>query len=187
VPGSHNLLAADNGWDDIDLAEAGLDAAAVPHDEINLVDPFGRSTESSTQPSSASHSYSHFGWPYCYDNGKVTPGYEQFPVDCRDYSEPLLLLPAHSAPLAMLVHNGQLLVNLHGFEVGGRRTLAFELSENGLPIGPSKVLVDWNFNGHFGYLWGRPFGLATLSPSELLVTDDWNHALLLVVQHSKDQ
>jgi len=84
----------------------------------------------------------------------------------------------------MLIHNRKLLVNLHGFEEGGRRTLAFELSEQGLPIGPGEVFIDWNFNDHFGYFWGRPFGLARLEPSKLLITDDWNHALLLVVQRS---
>ena len=178
VPGSDRLLAADNGWDDIDLAQTGLNPATVPHDEINLVAPGEHPAHQTSR---------HYGWPYCYDDGILTPGYENFTLACDKYSDPLLLLPAHSAPLAMLIHNKQLLVNLHGFEVGGRRTLAFELNEQGLPVGPGDVFIDWNFNDQFGYLWGRPFGLSKLGPSELLVTDDWNHSLLLVVLRTKDQ
>ena len=173
VPGSANLLAADNGWDDIDLEGSILTAAELPHDEINLI-------TLSDRP--GINKGTHFGWPYCYDSGSLTPGYEGFSIDCQTYREPQVLLPPHSAPLAMLVHNNQLLVNLHGFEVGGRRTVAFRLTENGLPTGPAEVFIDWNFTNQFGYLWGRPFGLANLGPSTLVVTDDWNHALLLVVQ-----
>jgi len=172
VPGSGNLLAADNGWDDIDLEATALSSSKVPHDEVNLIEI--SDSEVNNQPL-------HYGWPYCFDRGAVTPGYEAFSIDCAAYQQPLLLLPAHSAPLAMLIDNNQLLINLHGFEIGGRRTLAVGLSANGLPTGAVKVFIDWNFPNQFGYLWGRPFGLAKLGPRALIVTDDWNHALLKVV------
>ncbi len=175
VPGSTNLLAADNGWDDISLEGSELTAAEAPHDEINLLELSDQSTSSVD---------AHFGWPYCYDRGALTPGYAGLSIDCQNYREPLLLLPPHSAPLAMLIHNDQLLVNLHGFETGGRRTLAFQLGKKGLPTGPAEVFIDWNFTDQFGYLWGRPFGLARMGPSTLVVTDDWNRALMLVVQRS---
>ena len=59
----------------------------------------------------------HYGWPYCYDNGKLSPGWKGLPMaNCADarYTAPALLLPPHAAPLAMLWYEGSMFPLLQG-------------------------------------------------------------------------
>lgn len=164
---AQQMLAADNGWDDIALGDTPYNDDDHPADEINLL-----------------HSGQHYGWPYCFGNGDLTPGYETRAIDCRDYQQPLILLPAHSAPLAMLFTKQHLVVNLHGYRTGGQRTVLFALNERGIPHGSPETLVHWRYPHLPNNSGGRPFGLALMTETtgfqQLAITDDWNHALLLV-------
>jgi len=156
------LVVADNGWDQIDLVDTKFQYASTPHDEINIVD-----TNTST----------HFGWPYCFDTASITPPYRRFVGSCKDYQPPLLLLPAHSAPLAMIYFDEKLWVNLHGNNDGGGKTVSFKLSDTGLPLSAPDTQINWR---GLGMPLGRPLGLAKTSQGELLVSDDWNHQLIKI-------
>lgn len=154
---------ADNGWDQVGLDDTQLEYDTTPRDEINIIDLAKTS---------------HFGWPYCFDNTSVTPPYQRHKLSCDAYQAANILLPEHSAPLSMLTFGKELLVNLHGNNNSGAKTIAFTLDENGLPVAPSHVKVNWQTQGAN---LGRPLGLTKLSNDELLVTDDWNHQLIRLV------
>ena len=162
-PDETKLISADNGWDQINLGLVGLEYDETPHDEINVIDL---------------SQAEHFGWPYCYDQGSVSPPYRIFVDDCDQYRSPDVLLPAHSAPLGMLYFDDELLVNLHGPNKAGGRTIAFRIDEDGVPTPDFEIKVNWHFSD--GTL-GRPKGLASGEENVLLVTDDWNHQLIKVV------
>ena len=162
-PNETKLIVADNGWDQIDLGYVGLEYDETPHDEMNIIDL------SQTE---------HFGWPYCYDKDSVSPPYQLFVKECDEYTSPASLLPAHSAPLNMLYFDDELLVNLHGNNDAGGRTIAFQLDNDGLPILEFKTKLNWHFSD--GTL-GRPKGLASGEEKVLFLTDDWNHQLIKIV------
>jgi len=161
IPGSKQLLAADNGWDQIDLAPYKLDWNAHPSDEINLIGE-----------------QQHFGWPYCYANNQITPVYTTHLQNCRAYTTPLLLLPAHSAPLSMIFHRRQLLINLHGPNLG--QTVAYSLDQQGLPYDAHQTVIDWRYTCDIRRR-GRPLGLGSDKDNNLYVTDDWNGLLMKVI------
>jgi len=124
----------------------------------------------------------HFGWPYCFDNDLVIPPYRDLVDTCEKYQPPHILLQAHSAPLNMLYFDKELLVNLHGNNPAGGKTVAFKLDDEGLPIPTSKTKLNWHYNkSSKNALIGRPFGLSETPNNELLVTDDWNHQLIKFV------
>jgi len=170
LDGNH-LLVADNGWDDVPNTALGIAGDPLPLDELNLV-PI-----QATRPQ-------HYGWPYCYQRTQttqaITPGYEQHVTSCASYTDALLVMPAHSAPLALLQIDQQLFANLHGFSNGGRKTLRWATDKNGIPTNVPEVLIDWNYSHNKRYQGGRPFGLATYGNNALLVTDDWNRSLMIV-------
>ena len=157
------LIVADNGWDQVDLSDTNLEYSTTPHDEINIVDL---------------SQLEHFGWPYCFNHSSITPGYARFVRSCEAYQPPKLLLPAHSAPLAMLYFNGELLINLHGNNDSGGKTISFKVNADGVPVSKEKVLVNWRVDDA---PLGRPLGLSKTSRKELLVSDDWNHQLIKIV------
>ena len=163
TPDAKKLIVADNGWDQVNLDGTEFEYATTPRDEINIIDL------------AKMH---HFGWPYCFDNSIVTPPYRRFVSSCDAYQASNILLDAHSAPLSMMYFGDELLVNLHGNNDSGAKTIAFSLNEYGLPIAPPRVKVNWS-RLHSGV--GRPLGLAELSNTKLLVTDDWNHQLIKLV------
>ncbi len=109
----------------------------LPHDELNLVQDGAR-----------------YGWPYCYDDGKPSPEYPA--AQCADFRAPLVLLPAHAAPLGMTYYCGSpvaagvpghvvqeiqragrkpvaLIVTYHGYRATGHRVVAFQIDAIGVP------------------------------------------------------
>lgn len=163
TPDAKKLVVADNGWDQVNLDGTEFEYETTPRDEINIIDL------------ADSH---HFGWPYCFNNSRVTPPYRRFVPSCDSYQEPSILLDAHSAPLNMLYFQGELLINLHGNNDSGSKTIAFSLNVDGLPVSPPRVKVTWVKQHNKR---SRPLGLSVLSETELLVTDDWNHQLIKLV------
>ena len=168
-PETKRIWLADNAWDQIDLqrfdasAIAGSDGAHDPQDELNLLTP-----------------QAHYGWPYCHSDNRLTPLYAASGVSCEQFQAPELLLPAHAAPLGMTYRSQQLFINLHGFQPAGRKTVYFNLDSNRLPTGSARTLIDWNYAHEPGYFFGRPFGITQHGPARLAITDDWNHALMVV-------
>jgi len=161
------LIVADNGWDQIDLSNTKYDYLTTPYDEINIIDLSKKA---------------HFGWPYCFDTASVAPPYRRFINSCENYQAPYISLQAHSAPLNMMYFNNELLVNLHGNNEAGGKTVSFNLSSDGIPLPTSKTKLNWHYNdSNKGSLIGRPFGLSKTRNDELLVTDDWNHQLIKIV------
>lgn len=86
-PGTGDLWATDNGVDHL--------GGGQPSDELDLIQP-GR----------------YYGWPYCYNDGIVDtsstanalpnpPGGKTRAQYCASSTNPLLKLPAHSAPLGL--------------------------------------------------------------------------------------
>ncbi len=98
-----------------------------PYDEINLI-----------------KTGAFYGWPYCFDDMRASPAWAaRSPVDCKGpaATRPVLMLPPHSAPLAMLTYrgamfpklDGKLVVALHGYQPGGARVVAYALDASGVP------------------------------------------------------
>jgi len=163
------LLAADNGWDQIDLNALGIDWRETPADELNVIDSVVG------QPQ-----LQHFGWPYCYADNQITHPYKTHIESCEMYQPPWLLLQAHSAPLGMIYHQDRLWLNLHGARPEAGRTIVYKLNEQGLPIGDYQVLVDWAY-ADAEATRGRPLGLASGAEKELFITDDWGQRLMRVM------
>ena len=163
------LVVADNGWDQIDLNELGLNWQESPADELNVIDYI-----------SNDQSPKHYGWPYCYDNDQVTPPYQAHIDSCGAYAKPWLLLPAHTAPLTMIYYQDTVLVNLHATRPEAGRTIMFKLNPKGLPIGQYETVIDWAYIDTQGQR-GRPLGIAAGANNEIYVTDDWHHRLIKIV------
>lgn len=166
---SEQLLAADNGWDQIDLNALGLDWRETPADELNVINSVGND-----------QAPLHFGWPYCYADNQITHPYKPHVESCQAYQAPWLLLPPHTAPLSMVYHQERLFINLHGARPEAGRTIAYALNEQGLPVGEFQTVIDWAYADGEGTR-ARPLGLASGPNGELYITDDWGQRLMRVV------
>lgn len=162
------LYAADNGWDHVYLSNTEYDPAHTPHDEVNVINMEAATAE-------------HFGWPYCFDATKITPPYADQVADCQAFTAPALLLPPHAAPLGMAWVDGALWLNLHGYRAGGQQTVRVGVDKQGAVNNAFETMILWDYRPHNGYGIGRPFGITALNNDTLLITDDWNGALLQVV------
>jgi glucose/arabinose dehydrogenase len=161
------LAAAVNARDSIQRAQPGLDDAALPHDALVVVEPGA-----------------DFGWPACYDDRVASPEYPG--ADCRARAAPALLLPAHAAPLGMLLYrggrlpglDGKLVIGYHGYRRTGHRLVAVGLDARGSPAGPPvELLADWSALPGIRPQ-GAPVGLAEMDDGSMLVADDHNGTLL---------
>jgi glucose/arabinose dehydrogenase len=158
---SGDLLQAENS---IDLAEAG-----APYDEINVLKP-GR----------------HYGWPYCLNRRTPAPGWAKAAVmDCASpgHAGAAVLLPPHSAPLAILHYDraalpglkGKVVVGFHGYRGDRTRLAAYALTAGDVPTG--KPLVLWRWDGKTGPR-PRPAGVRLAPDGSLWIADDRNRAIL---------
>ena len=163
------LLVADNGWDQIDLTAYDLNWLETPADELDVIDYIKKG-----------QTPLHYGWPYCYDKGAITPPYQIHIESCEAYQNPWLLLPAHTAPLSMIFYQDTVLINFHSAGPKAGRTVRFKLNAQGLPVGSYETLVDWQYSDTKGTR-GRPLGIAAGAHNELYVTDDWHQRLIKVI------
>jgi glucose/arabinose dehydrogenase/uncharacterized protein YecT (DUF1311 family) len=150
---SGTVLQGENSYD--------FESRLQPFEEINLIQP-GR----------------HYGWPYCYDNDRPSPGWKSLPVaNCADarYTAPALLLPPHASPLAMLWYDapmfpelqGKLLVSWHGFRSVGGRIAAFATDDKGVPLR--------NKGASFPTYGGSPLTYGADNAAEAtILTPGWN-------------
>lgn len=128
----------------------------------------------------------HYGWPYCVGQRQPASGYAQR-FDCRRTEAPLMLWPAHAAPLQMMVgpagsrFGGQLLVAWRGHRPPGHRVVGYKLDARGMPAGrPVEWLTGWTPKPGVRPL-GRPTGLAVDRQGRLLVVEDLNRTVLMLM------
>ena len=161
------LAVAVNSRDGINHAAPALSDAALPHDLLTVLQPGG-----------------DYGWPYCYDQRVPSPEYPGF--DCASKLPPDLLLPAHSAPLGMLVYRGdklpglagKLVIGYHGYRTTGHRLVAVALGPDARPTGsPVELVTDWEQRDG-SHPQGSPVGLVEMADGSVLVAEDHSGALL---------
>ncbi len=171
---SGTVLQVENSRDDITAADPKLDDDALPHDELNVLDPT---------------TVRDHGWPHCYDNAVPSPEFRAFA--CGATATPYRLLPAHSAPLGMTYWTGpkapaafagRLVVSLHGYRDTGHRLVAFDVDGQGRPVGePIALIDDWGekdlASGDTQNL-GGPVGVVPMPDGSLLVADDRNNIIV---------
>jgi glucose/arabinose dehydrogenase len=130
----------------------------------------------------------HYGWPYCVGATVAARGYEKR-FDCARSAAPLMLWPAHAAPLQMLAvptasrspFAGQLLVAWHGYRPAGHRVVGYRLDAQGRPQGTPKVWIGgWNAAAGVRPL-GAPTGLTVDSAGRLWVVEDRNRSVLMLI------
>jgi glucose/arabinose dehydrogenase len=161
------LLTADNARDYINRVDPSLSDEELPHEPLDLVEEGG-----------------DYGWPYCYDDRRPSPEYPK--ADCAAKHRPDLLLPAHAAPLGMLLLRpdslpglgGQLLIGYHGYRAKGHRLVSLALDGQGLPRGEPQDLV-WGWDYADGqHPQGSPLGLWQMDDGSVLISEDHNGSLL---------
>ncbi|NML15917.1 PQQ-dependent sugar dehydrogenase [Azohydromonas caseinilytica] len=167
----------------------------TPPEELNLIQP-GK----------------HYGWPICWGARQVDtlaearpsqvalrPGMSKPSGDeitreafCAQTEPPVLTLPAHAAPLAMLFYRGtqfpaemrgDAFVALRGSwnrrDPKGYKVVRLRFDAGGRPLAFEDFLTGFlNADGSVHY--GRPVGLAWLPDGSMLVSDDSNGALYRV-------
>ena len=168
VTGRGTLLAGVNERDYIDRADPSLRDASLPNDVLDVVQPGA-----------------DYGWPYCFDGTRANPEYRGH--DCGRVAKPTLLLPAHAAPLGMLIYQGHtlpslagtLLVAYHGYRTEGHRIVSLAVDESGRPVGTPAPLV-WGWSDPASHIpMAGLTGLAQLPDGSVLVTDDGNGGVLM--------
>jgi glucose/arabinose dehydrogenase len=157
---SGTLLQIENSRDAINEADPKLDDDTLPHDELNEL-VAGR----------------NYGWPYCYDNQINSPEFRKYA--CKQSTAPLVLLPAHSAPLGMTYWDDRLVLAYHGYRDTGHRVVSFAVDAKGKPVGsPTEVVGGWAETDNFAP--GGPVGVIVSTDGGLLIVDDRNGTLLKV-------
>ena len=170
---SGQLLAASNARDYINRADPSLSDEELPHEPLNRVE-----------------AGADYGWPYCYDNNLPSPEYPKF--DCSAKQAPTLLLPAHAAPLGMLLYrgkaltglDGRLLIGYHGYRAQGHRIVSLALDGQGKPVGrPEDLVAGWDY-AEGSHPQGCPVALWQMDDGSVLISEDHNGSLLrLAVAH----
>jgi glucose/arabinose dehydrogenase len=126
----------------------------------------------------------NYGWPYCWDNGQPDPAVASAPGYCAHTINPLVELPAHSAPLGLTFYGGSLLparyrgglvVAYHGSTY---RTLPTGYKVVYIPVPgtqagpPQDLITGWLTSSTSYSFWGRPVGVLVAADGSLLVSDD---------------
>jgi len=161
------LAVAVNSRDGINHADPALSDAALPHELLTVLKEGG-----------------DYGWPYCYDQRVPSPEYPGF--DCAAKLPPDLLLPAHAAPLGMVLYHGdrlpglagKLVVGYHGYRATGHRLVAVALDKDARPTGsPTELVSDWEQRDG-SHPQGSPVGLVEMADGSVLIAEDHSGALL---------
>jgi len=153
-PGTGRLWAADNGEDRL--------GDNIPPDEVDIIRQGG-----------------NYGWPYCYDDGRVDPTVASAAGYCAGTIGPTVALPAHSAPLGAAFYTGTLLpasyrgglmVAYHGSayrsQLTGYKVVYIPVS-GARASQPRDLVTGW-----ITTVWGRPVGVLVAADGSLLISDD---------------
>ncbi|MCK9685197.1 PQQ-dependent sugar dehydrogenase [Scleromatobacter humisilvae] len=168
------LAVAVNSRDGINHADPTLPDAELPHDLLVVLQQGG-----------------DYGWPYCYDQRVPSPEYRGF--DCAAKLAPDMLLPAHAAPLGMLLYKGdklpglagKLVVGYHGYRATGHRIVAVGLDKDQRPTGaPTELVTGWEQRDG-SHPQGSPVGLVEMSDGSVLIAEDHSGALLRLSRNKR--
>lgn len=171
---TQSLWTGENARDYIERKDSVLNGQEKPSDEMNIVQKGDQ-----------------LDWPYCYDEGKVSP---EFPnSDCSKYKHPHLLFPAHSAPLSYLRYTGKLfpawyqnrlLVTLHGYAPYGHRIVTYKRNDQSEPVGdPLSVVYGWDAQGD--QVVGAPVGITQADDGSVFITEDTGQKILQLYYDAK--
>jgi len=174
-PVSGALIQGENSRDSVNKHDQSLtdQEGELPHEELNVI------VEGS-----------HYGWPYCMDNGTPSPEYRGR-VDCSRYTNPALLLPGHVSPLGATYYTGsmfpaqyknQLLVTYHGYRAYGHRLVMVPVDANGIPGGgePLDIIRGWEKTEDGQNPVGSPVDVVVAKDGAIYVTEDKNGDILRV-------
>jgi glucose/arabinose dehydrogenase len=166
------------------LPDGRLAAAVNSRDAINHVAPSLSDVELPHETLVAVRAGGDYGWPYCYDRQLPSPEYPAF--DCGTRLAPDVLLPAHAAPLGMLLYagdrlpglKGRLVIGYHGYRASGHRLVTVGLDASGKPAGqPTELVTGWDEVAG-DHPQGSPVGLAQLADGSILIAEDHSGTLL---------
>jgi glucose/arabinose dehydrogenase len=113
------------------------------------------------------------GWPKCHAGDVVDPEFGGEGA-CDDVAEPAATFGAHTAPLALLAWEGNLVVALHGsWNRSGKAGYAlWWLPWDGEPAGEAEPFATGFLPEDAQDALGRPAGLAVGADGALYVSDD---------------
>ncbi len=132
----------------------------------------------------------NFGFPYCHQGDMPDPEFG-WGHDCKaEFTQPLVLLGPHAAPLGMRFYNGTMfpaeyrgaiLVARHGswnktHKFGGDIVLV-KLNKDGTVKSVEPFITGFLQDNNYV---GRPADLHVMKDGSLLVSDDWNGAVYRV-------
>lgn len=126
----------------------------------------------------------HYGWPGCVGARQPLPGGDG--NACAGTAAPVLLMPAHAAPLHMdysasfgPAGSTSLVMSWHGHRPAGRRMVFYAVRPDGTPRGaPQPLLHKWEVRDGAHKLAGAPVGWAEDDRGQLWIADDRNRMLV---------
>ena len=172
-PQSGRLFQGENGMD--------FKAADTPLEEINLI-----------------KEGAHYGWPYCYEDGKLNDKYKRTflnrrvpKIKCSEYEAPVAHLPAHSAPLDMMFYQGdlfpefqgRLIISLHGYRETGHLIVSIDLNEKLIPQENTRSEIVTNWTAESGLTpKGSPVGMTTDEEGNIWFVEDKNKTIMVLTR-----
>lgn len=131
----------------------------------------------------------HYGWPSCVQNRLPLNGVKA--DACQKTRAPVLLVPAHAAPLHMQFSrigfseaaSGNalgLLMSWHGYRAAGQKLVRYKVLANGTPAGAPELLVhQWKVTDAKGNAKpGAPVAWAEDDSGSLWIADDRNRMIV---------
>lgn len=161
-PSTGAMWATHNGGDQLGQSNTAMTDSVPPEEVVNIIREGG-----------------FYGWPYCYDDGKVNPIQPgATPAICKQQIAPALTDTAHSASLGMVFYTGtQFPAEYRGSEFiaehgswnrskpAGYRVIRV-LVKNGKPERLEPFITGWRA------MKGRPMGLVVGPDGTLFISDD---------------